>query len=167
MRKIICIDDVCPENLKYFWPVSQIKAKYNNSRIIAFVIANYHNEQNISESPEFNKWFEEYKNTVEIGLHGYDHTYPPEQEKSNAEELVYKSIQILKPYLKPRFLYRPPGHQRTIHTESILKKCGVSGIAYRNRIKYFDTNEIIEGLINLHCTNDKYENPIIKVYNKL
>lgn len=167
LYKIICIDDVCPENIKYFWPTKEIKKRYPDVHIIAFVVANYNNEQDISKSTVFKEWYEEYEGMVEIGVHGYCHTYPPEQEKDNAEILVYKSLDILKPYLKDRFLYRPPGFQRTIHTEKMLKKLGFGGVAYRDRIRYFDNGEIKEGILNLHCTLNKYENPIMEIYKTL
>jgi len=163
----MCIDDIYPETIQYFWPIKIFKKKYPQVHIIAFVITNYNNEQDISKSDIFNGWFDEYKDVLEIGCHGYDHLYPPEQERVDAKELVKKSLDILKPYLKENFLYRPPGHQRTIYTESILKEFGFGGIAYQNRIKYFNTGKISEGILNLHCTKDKFENPIMKVYENL
>lgn len=167
LHKIICIDDVYPETIQYFWPVKILKKRYPKLHIIAFVVANYGYKQNIQDSPIFKSWFDEYKNIVEIGCHGYDHLYPPEQERDNAKELVKKSLLMLRPYLKENFLYRPPGHQRTIFTEKILKELGFGGIAYQNRIKYFNSGEITEGILNLHCTHNKFENPIIEVYKNL
>lgn len=167
IHKIICIDDVYPETLQYFWPVKILKKKYPKVHIIAFVVANYNNSQNIQDSPIFKDWFKEYKDLVEIGCHGYDHLYPPEQERNGARNLVEDSLKLLKPYLKENFLYRPPGHQRSIYTEKILEELGFGGIAYQNRLKYFKTNIIKEGILNLHCTHNKFENPIIKVYKNL
>jgi len=167
INKIICIDDVYPETIQYFWPIKIIKKKYPQVHIIAFVVANYADTQNIQKSNIFKDWFVEYKDMVEIGCHGYDHLYPPEQERDDAKELVKNSLEILTPYLKKNFLYRPPGHQRTIHTENMLQEFGFGGIAYQNRIKYFDGRIIDGGVLNLHCTRNKFENPIMKVYENL
>lgn len=156
---IYTTDDVCPENLKYFQYWDAIKQKYPHIRLIAFVIANYKFEQNVFKSTEFRDWYERTKGWVEIGIHGYDHLFPPEMERENAREFVDKSLFILSPFLPERILYRPPGHQRTIRTESMLKELDICGIAYQNRIKYFDTGEIVENIFNTHCC-DKYYNPI-------
>ena len=156
----LLIDDVCPSNLKYWCFVDEIIAQYPDIYIIAFVIANNKNKELVSKSQEFNNWFLKYKNRVEIGVHGYDHIDPPEQERDNAKLLVKKSLEILRQYLPEHYLYRPPGHQRTIATEGILKELGFSGIAYQTRIKYFN-GQFIEPIINAHCCND-YANPITK-----
>jgi predicted deacetylase len=135
-------------------------------KFIAFVIANYNYEENVAESKEFIDWFECNKDWVEIGVHGYIHNSPPEQELDNAEELVEKSLDILNPFLGKDFLYRPPGFQRTIRTEPMLKKMGFGGIAYQTRIKYFNGKIIERNIINCHCC-DKYYNPVTKWRNWL
>lgn len=161
MNEILCVDDVCPSNLRYWKYCLEIKDEIPNIRFIAFVIANYKNKEDISKDIDFINWFEENKDWVEIGVHGFDHLYPPEQERIDSEELVYKSINILKPFLKKNFLYRPPGFQRTIKTENILKKLDFGGIAYQNRIKYFDGSIIENNIINCHCCG-KFINPLNK-----
>lgn len=157
--RIYTTDDLCPENLKFFKFWDEIKLKYPHIKLIAFTISYYKYEQDISKSLEFRDWYEQRRDWVEIGIHGYDHLFPPEQERENAKECVDKSLRILNPFLPKRILYRPPGHQRTVNTEKDLKELGISGIAYQNRIKYFDTGEIIEDIFNTHCC-DKYYNPI-------
>lgn len=159
--RVYTTDDLCPENLKYFKFWDEIKLKYPNIRLIAFTIANYKYEQDISKSAEFKDWYEQRKDWVEIGVHGYDHLFPPEQERENSKECVDKSLHILNSFLPKRILYRPPGHQRTVRTEIALRELGVSGIAYQDRIRYFDTGEIIENIFNTHCCN-KYHNPITR-----
>lgn len=155
----LAVDDVCPSNLKYWKYVLEIKDKFPDIKIIAFVIACYKNIENVYESEEFINWFEKNKNSMEVGIHGYDHLYPPEQERNNVEELVEKSLNILRPFLKEKFLYRPPGFQRTINTEKILTKLNFGGIMYQYRIKYFNGGIIEGNIINCHCC-DKYNNPV-------
>ena len=157
---IITTDDLSLEHLKFFRYWDEIKARHPDLQLIAFTIANHRGDQDVSKSSEFKSWWEAHKDWVEIGVHGYDHLYPPEQERDNAEELVAKSLEILRSFLPEEFLYRPPGHQRTIHTEPMLKKLGFAGIAYQTRIRLF-MGEIIEGVLNSHCC-DKYFNPITR-----
>ena len=164
--KMITCDDVCPSNLKHWKYWMWVKEKYPELRVLCFVIANYQNKENAAESREFKEWFETNKNWIEVGVHGYDHTSPPLGDRSNQEELIIKALEILKPFLPEKFLFRPPGYQRTIHTEKILQKLGFAGIAYQSRIRYFD-GEIVEPILNSHLTENRYENPIGKIWNQL
>lgn len=161
---ILAIDDVCPENLKYWKYVEEIHDKYPNLKIIAFVIANFKYKQNVRNSEIFKDWYNRFKGWVEIGVHGYDHLSPPEQERTDAEYFVKKSLEILNPFLPKEFVYRPPGHQRNRNTESMLIKLGFSGIAYQTKIRYFK-GEFIK-VLNSHCC-DKYFNPIMNWRNFL
>lgn len=158
---IIITDDLCLHNLEYFKYWDIVKAKYSNLRLIAFTIANYKHMENLNSSTKFKNWYDERKDWVEIGVHGYDHNSPPEQERDNAEELVNMSIQILKPFLPERFLYRPPGFQRSVRTEPMLVRLGVAGIAYQTKIKYFEEKKIVRNIFNTHCC-DNFSNPITK-----
>lgn len=155
----LLIDDVWPSNLKNWSYVDQIQEKYPKLEIIAFVVANYQEEELVSESKIFNAWFENKGQYIHIGVHGYDHKSPPEQERDNADELVDIATKILLPYLPERYLYRPPGFQRSIRTEEICKANDFVGIAYQRRIKYFD-GRYEYNIINSHLTIDKCVNPI-------
>jgi GT2 family glycosyltransferase len=157
---IVTTDDVCPCNLPYFEYWHYIKTICPELKLIAFVTANHKNEENIREDDEFQKWFEETRDWVQVGVHGYDHLNPPEQERDEAEDLVNKSLDLLRPYLPKSFLYRPPGFQRTIRTEPILEKLGFAGIAYERRIRFFG-GQIIGGVLNSHCCG-KFINPMTK-----
>jgi len=150
---VFITDDVCPSNLGFFEYWHYVKYRHPDFKLLAFVVANYRGKENVAESEDFIDWYEETKDWVEIGVHGYDHLNPPEQERDDAEELVAKSVEILKPFLLSRFLYRPPGFQRTIHTEPMLKRLGFAGIAYQNRIRYFGRG-IANNVFNTHCTGN-------------
>lgn len=161
---IITTDDVCPENLQYWKYWEQIKVVNPEIRIHAFVIANFKNEQNVSESQEFKDWYEENKYWVTVGVHGYDHLSPPEWDRDDAPELVKKSLEILRPFLPEKFVYRPPGFQRTIHLEPTLRELGFAGVAYERRFRFFQPDgkvQIVEKVLNSHCC-DRYTNPITK-----
>lgn len=139
-------------NLDYFRFCDEAKENVPGLFVIAFTIA-----KDIDQD-KFCKWYLSHQQWVQIGVHGYDHDNPPEQERDNARDLVEKSLEILRPFLHQKYLYRPPGFQRTICTEPMLKDLGFAGIAYRTRIKFFN-GHYIERFINMHCC-DRYENPV-------
>ena len=161
---IITTDDICLSNLKYFDYWLKVKEKKKDLNLICFVIANYKYKEDVSKSDIFKKWFDRNKDWITIGVHGYDHLYPPEGERENFEELVKKSLDILQSFLSKDFLYRAPGFQTTCYTEQILKKLGFAGIAHQERIKYFDGRFDIP--FNTHCC-DRYDNPITKIWQNL
>jgi len=161
---ILCVDDVCPEyiaNLKY---LEELHKEYTFFSCILFTIANFKNCQPINKCKEFIDFVTENKEWVTVGVHGYDHTIPalpPEQEREDAEELVKKSLDILRPYLPIKFLYRPPGFQHLTKTRPMLYRLGFHGIAYERRIVCFDGTSFFD-ILNAHLTYDKYYNPIGK-----
>lgn len=160
----ITTDDLCPENLKFFKHWEAIKIVNPGLKLIAFVIANFKGEQDVSKSEEFKRWFSENKDWVEVGVHGYDHEAPPEWDRDDAAELVRKSLEIMRPFLPEQYLYRPPGFQRTVELEPTLRKLGFAGVAYQKRFRYFMPDNkvrIVEGVLNSHCC-DRYENPITR-----
>lgn len=163
-RKLITTDDVCLENLHYWLYWDMLKECYPWLKVLAFVIANYKYAEKIAESKDFFEWRERTKDWVDIGVHGYDHLDPPEQERNDAEELVIKSLEILAPFLPEEVIYRPPGHQRSIHTESMLQRLGFAGIAYQTSIRYFDGRRIT-AVYNSHC-GDQFDNPVNVIWRK-
>jgi hypothetical protein len=158
---IFTTDDLCLENLEHFRHWDWIKSVYPDLKLLAFTIANKDGNQNVAESKEFRDWYEDHKDWVEIGVHGWDHGNPPEQERDDAEELVAKSLATLEPFLPEHPIYRPPGFQRTLKTEPMLKRLGFAGIAYQNKIRYFNGNILVGNVVNSHCC-DKYVHPITK-----
>ena len=159
-------DDLCPSNLKFFKYWDKVKEKKPELKLIAFTIANFQNKELISESRKFEKWFEKNKDWVEIGVHGYDHLYPPEAERDNFEEQVIKAFNVLSPYLPDKYGYRSPGFKFTVRLEPLLKRLGFYYIAYSQHIKILETGKIIQPLINTHCC-DKYEQPITEIWRNL
>ncbi|MEK6882015.1 MAG: hypothetical protein AABY22_20520, partial [Nanoarchaeota archaeon] len=139
-------------------------------KLIAFTIANYKEQEPINESQEFKDWFEKHKDWVEIGVHGYDH-HPmekPDWERDNAEELTQKSFEMLKPFLPEKPLYRSPGFQILNRTAEFVRKLGFGGIAYQQRIRYFnDFTDTYKRVFNTHCTYDSSERPIGKIWQNL
>jgi len=165
-NNILTTDDLCLSNLKYFKYFDEMKSCLPNLKMIAFTIANYNNAENVSESKEFNEWYQCHKDWVEIAIHGYDHLYPPEAERDDFEKYVEDALDILRPYLPKEYGYRSPGFKFSVRIEPTLKRLGFSYVAYREHIKYFDRRQLIIP-INTHCTLDKYDNPIGMVHKQL
>lgn len=157
--RVLTTDDVCPSNLKYWKYWLEIRRAHPDIKVVAFVIANYRGEEDVSKSQEFKDWFEANKDWVTIGVHGYDHGEPPEgfRGKLHQRVSIELALAILKPYLPEKFLYRPPGFRTMPWTEPILRELGFAGIAHQTRIKWFDGR--FEIPYNTHCC-DRYTNPV-------
>lgn len=162
---ILTTDDLCLTNLKYFEYWDKVKEKRPELKIIAFTTANYQLKEDLSKSKEFKDWFKKHEDWVEIAVHGYDHLSPPEVERDNLEELITKSLNILKEFLPEKYGYRSPGFKFSVTLEPILKKLGFSYIAYHEHIKVFKNNSLIP-VLNTHCC-DRYDNPITEVWKRL
>ena len=157
---IYTTDDVSIDNLKHFKFWDKVKERKHNLRVVAFVVA-----KDIV-TPEFNRWFSDQQDWVEIGVHCYEHSKPQEGWREDQEQQIQKAINTLKPYLPKRYLYRPPGFRFLPQTEPILKRLGFAGIAHQQFIKIFDTWEKIR-VFNTHCTENEFNNPIGKIWQKL
>jgi len=75
------------------------------------------------------------KDWIEVGVHGFEHTYPPECERDNQREYITKGLEALKKYLPINFGFRAPGFQIIASTYSILKELGFCYIAHQSRIQ--------------------------------
>ncbi len=102
---IIETDDLCPESLykfeKYWKP---LKEKHPKMKLTAFVPAIWQGkkENDVSKSEAFKKFFEENKHWVEIQLHGYDHSKPPEYQRPIKDQQLSfcLSQEIMEEYIK-------------------------------------------------------------------
>lgn len=164
---IITTDDLCLSNLGNFRYFDKIKKKKPYLKVIAFTIANYMNKEDLSKSSEFKAWYEEHKEWVEVGVHGYDHCQDKLQEgwREDQEYYIRKSLDILRPFLPEKYLYRAPGFRVLNKTETILKELGFTGIAHQEFIKYFSGEK--HAVFNTHCTFNKFNNAIGMIWKKL
>ncbi len=161
----ITTDDLCLSNLKYFKYWDKVKEKYPELKLIAFTIANYQYKENLKWSREFKKWYEKHKDWVEIHPHGYDHTSPQEGFRDDQKKLIKKSLRILKKYLPEQVLYRPPGFKYLNWTEGAVRELGFAGIAYQDKIKYFNGKEY--PVFNTHLTIKNFDKPIGRIWKQL
>jgi len=157
LNSVITTDDVCPSNLRYWEHWLDIKSAYPDIKVTAFVIANHRFVEHVSRSTLFTDWYEENKDWVTVGVHGYDHMLPQEGWREDQEAWIEAALNILNPFLPDRYLYRPPGFRFLAKTESILRRFGFAGIAHQEVIKYFDGG--FEVPYNTHCC-DRYERPV-------
>lgn len=97
------------------------------------------------------------KDWIEVGVHGWEHTYPPECERDNRREYIEKGLNVLKQYLPKKFGFRAPGFQLTASTYPILRELGFSFIAHQYRIQGLDgifrANKN-EGIVNTHIYDE-------------
>lgn len=147
---IITVDDLCLSYLDNFKLFDEMKAKYPGLQIIAFTIGNFKNQEQLVDSDVFREWFDKRKNWVEIGVHSYDHLYPPDGDREDEEFWITKALESLRPFLPENYGYRSPGWQTTNKTEAILRKLGFSYIAYENKIKHLNINKLESGVVNSH-----------------
>lgn len=144
IRYLIC-DDV---NEKDFWKLEKLREKYFNLKVTCFVMG--------KDAGDYLK-----RDWIEVGCHGWEHTYPPECERNNQEEFIIKGLKALRKYLPRRFGFRAPGFQMTASTYPILRKLGFSYIAHQKRIQAFSSNFLQGKMINTHI----YDNSLSNVEN--
>jgi predicted deacetylase len=147
---IFTVDDLCLEYLNNFKLFEDIKRDFPEFKLIAFTISNFKNNEHISISTTFKKWFERNKDWVEIAVHSYDHDDIPDGDRDNEEYFITKALEELKSFLPKEYGYRSPGWQTTNKTEEILKKLGFSYIAYESKIKNFKNKTLKNNIINSH-----------------
>ena len=160
-------DDLCLSNLRYFKHWDFIKEKKPELKLIAFTIANYQGKEDLSQSKEFKEFYEKRKDWLTIQPHGYDHQRVQIGWRSYEEQKkdIQKCLEILKSYLPDKVIFRFPGFRTMSYSERILRECGVDGIAFQGRIKYFDTGEIVK-TFDTHCGNEG-KNQIKDIYQDL
>jgi len=134
MKYFIC-DDV---NEKEFYKLEQLKEKFPDLKVNCFVMG--------KDAGDYLK-----KGWIEIGVHGWEHTYPPECERINQKDYIIKGLEALRPYLPEKFGFRAPGFQITALTYPILKDLGFCFIAHQFRIQSLNSKEFKQGeIINTH-----------------
>lgn len=157
---VFSTDDLSVDNLQHFCYWDLAKKRNPGLKVLAFTIAEG------LPCKEFDDWFMQHKDWVEIGVHCYNHDKPQEGWRDDQEYWIKKALDVLTPYLPEKFIYRPPGFRFLPKTEGILKKLGFAGIAHQDFIKYFNTGELV-GVCNTHCTYDKFVNPIGQIWNQI
>ena len=137
-------DDLCLSYLKNFKYFDKIKEEVPEFKMIAFAIGNFNNDELLLESPVFKTWFEEHRDWVEIGVHSYDHEYPPDGDRDNEGSCIEKAIRSLMPFLGKDWIYRSPGWQTTNKTVPTLKKLGFKYIAYETKVNDIQEEKTVE-----------------------
>jgi len=144
MRYLIC-DDV---NEKEFFKLERLKEKYFSLKITCFVMG--------KDAGDYLK-----QDWIEIGVHGWEHTYPPECERDNQEEFIIKGLEALRKYLPQRLGFRAPGFQLTALSYPIIKRLGFHYIAHQNKIQSFNGIFNQGKIINTHI----YDNSLERIVN--
>lgn len=148
-------DDLCMEYLDNFQILDSIKLNHPKFRMIAFTISNFREKEDLNKNLEFQKWFEDHKDWVEIAVHSYDHQYPPDGDRENERHWIELALNSLKQYLPEKYGYRSPGWQTTNKTVPILKDLGFSYIAYEDKIYYLKEKRSEDSIVNSHLYDVK------------
>lgn len=138
-----CCDDVGAKYQDQLSKLDELKVKNPRLKINCFVIA-----KDIEDW--FGKWYLARKEWVELGVHGYEHDYPPECEREDKKERIEKSLNILRQYLPEKFGFRPPGFQMTATTYPILKELGFWFIAHQTKIQPLKETFYQQEIFNCH-----------------
>ena len=163
---VITTDDLCLKYLENFILFDDLKKEYPDLKMIAFTIANYKNEEDLSKSDRFKKWFDEHKDWVEIAVHSYDHLPPPDGDRPDEKYWIEKARDTLKEFLPENYGYRSAGFQTTNKTLPILKGLGFSWIGFENNIRYLNEEKIINGVMNSHIDNANSMDNLINLIKK-
>lgn len=126
---ILCIDDLSAVTQKELSVLDELKAAIPQFKCTAFVITSHHGKQidaNFISECKSRPW-------MEIGLHAYEHSYPPDPERDDYEEIISTAFEILKP-LSPK-CYRPAGFQHTIRTMPLMEKLRIERVVHQDCIQ--------------------------------
>lgn len=151
-KKILfTIDDLCLEYINNFSLLDEFKKQYKDFNLLIFAISNFKNKESLKTSSFFNEWYQERKDWIEIGVHSYNHLYPPDGDRDNQEELIVKTVDELTSFLPKDFCYRSPGFQTTSKTELILKKVNCVYLAHQTHINNIQNRtRYLTKIINTH-----------------
>jgi len=151
-RLIICTDDIRPGTVKEYWKVwSLLKSNHPELKLNAFVIPYYYEED--SEhilNKEFIEWYNSIKNWVQLHLHGFMHSFPPEclLSKPQQEELIERGARLLGMLCRRDFGFKAPGYHYNDDTLEILRKYKIRFLCNEKEIIWLRNNKIGSDLNN-------------------
>lgn len=143
MKQYLICDDV---NENEFYKLEELKKKIPSLKVTCFVMG--------KDAGDYLR-----QDWIEVGVHGWDHSTPPECERDNQEESILRGLAALKPYLPKHFGFRAPGFQVTVKTNPILQRLGFDYIAHQNRIQSFNGTFEQKDIVNTHI----YDNSLEKI----
>ncbi len=147
---IFTTDDLCLSYLYNFRILDDIKKDHPEFKVIAFTMANFKGNEDVSKSNRFQLWYEKHKDWVEVAVHSNQHVIP-EGDQEDEEGQIKQALNILAPFLPKEYGYRPAGWQTTNKTVPLLKKLGFTWIAYESRINSLKVDKTIEtNMVNSH-----------------
>ena len=138
---IFCVDDIGVKYANHLWKLDKIKKENPTFKVTAFIVAE-------GLTPEIIEWLKQ--DWIEVGIHCWNHTAPPEGECNDFEERTKKALSVLKPLMN-RIIYRFAGFQATAKCYPVLKRLKIEAIVHQNRIQLLQEKRIIEvNLVNKH-----------------
>lgn len=141
MKRYLVCDDVTEQD---FHKLEEIRARIPSLKVTCFVMG--------KDAGDYLK-----KNWIEVAVHGWSHSLPPECERDNQEEFIQAGLDALRMYLPKKFGFRAPGFQVTTATNPILKRLGFSYIAHQRRVQSFNGAFEQGEIINTHIYDHSLE----------
>jgi len=142
---IVCTDDIRPSTIKKYWQYWELlRNLYPELKLNAFVVPYWFEESaEHIHNKEFIDWYESVKGWVQLHLHGFAHTFPPEctLEKEEQEKLIEKGSQLLKKICKQDFGYKAPGYHYIGATLDVLKKYHIKFLCNEKEIIWLNDVE--------------------------
>ena len=170
---MLCTDDITPSHLDKFWKYwVQLKAKIPLLKLNAFVIPHYCKLDNERITRlRFKHWFKEHSNWVSLHLHGFDHSFPPENTRNFylQEALIKLGKTMLAEVLgHENFGYKAPGYYLNEETRRILKEENFLFICHQNSVEFLvQPKQSKNALIVQSHTNGISVDSVEKIYRQL
>lgn len=144
---IYCIDDIGVKYQNHLWKLDKIKKENPNFKMTAFIVAK-------DLTPEIIKWLKQ--DWIEVGIHCWDHTAPPEGECEDFEKRTKKALATLKSLMN-KVLYRFAGFQAVTGDYKVLERLGIDIIVHQQRLQLLQEKRSIEvNLINKHIYDNEF-----------
>lgn len=130
---VVTTDDLQPATLHLWKYWEDLKAKHPGLRMTAFVSVNNQEfgqlNNDVRSSPAFRDWFEQNRGWVEVAMHGFDHTKPPEFQRlrNSQREIILKSWDAMRPFLEEDCVgFKAPYYRMSWDTVELLARYKVS-----------------------------------------
>ena len=175
---MLCTDDICPSSVKKFWTYwDELKKSIPKLKLNCFVIPHHCRLESehiggwAKKRKAFKHWYSNNASWLSLHLHGYDHTYPPENTRNAIlQEALIKTGKTLLSKLIERenFGYKAPGYYLNNDTRNILRKEKFLFICHQTAVEWIQEPNLFANFLLMQShTNGKSADSIEKIYKKL
>lgn len=137
---LVTTDSFTPTNISLwekYW--DKLKENHNDLRVTVFTIPFFlgRKKDDICDNIPFEKWYDQRKEWVELGQHGYTHCKPPECKKfkNTQYSTIKRGMRKIGGYVGDSiYIFKAPYHQMNEFTISVLKSLGFTCCVYFNQL---------------------------------